>query len=159
MTTDAATHEYVPKKGNPYNDPEPSSDYDDAHTTEEIEATYARLYRERLAERGENIDAGDRLTHEEHMAMLGDLRLAHCRKYREMAGHQPLRPGSTLEGKVRAPRAQVATADPSAPTIACAVCAEVKPATKFPTVSGRPGVRELTCRDCKKNGHPGATKK
>lgn len=150
--------EFVPttRKGNPYGDPEPSSDFDGVHTTDEIEARYQELYRTKLAAYGGNIEAGDRLPHKEHMDLLGDLRLAHCRKYREMHGHQPLRPGSTLEGKVRAAREAAPTAAPDAVTIACAVCAETKPATKFPTVSGKPGVRELTCRECKKNGHPNA---
>ena len=153
MTTDAPV---INRKGNPYGDPEPSAAFDGVHTTDEIEARYKALYRERLAAHGGVIDAGDRLPHADHMALLGDLRLAHCRKYREMAGHQPLRPGSTLEGKVRAPKAEVTAAPTDAVTIACAVCAEVKPATKFPTISGKPGVREMTCRECKKSGHPNA---
>lgn len=155
MTTQPG-YDYQPIPGNPHGDPDPSRDYDDAHTTEEIEATYARVYRQRLALEGGNIDAGDRLPHVIHMNLLGDLRLAHCRKQREMNGHSPLRPGSTLEGKTRAPKASVATADPDATVISCAVCGEAKPPTKFPTVSGKPGVRELTCRECKKNGHPNA---
>lgn len=148
--------DFVPRvtKGNPYGDPEPSSVYDNAHTSEEIEATYAAHYVTLLAADGGVIDAGDRLPHDVHMDLLGDLRLAHCRKYREMAGGQPLRPGSTLEGKTRAPKAAVETADPDAKTIACRVCAEVKPVTKFPTISGKPGVRELTCRECKKTRRP-----
>lgn len=31
----------------------------------------------------------------------------------------------------------------------CSVCHAVKPFTKFPTVSGRPGVRDHRCRECR----------
>lgn len=141
-------------------DPNPSSAYDDCHTTEEIEARYKDLYAEELAKAdASGVDvAWDRLPHGRHMELLADLRLAHCRKIREMNGLSPLRPGSPFTGKVRQPKAQVATAPEGAETFACAVCAETKPATKFPTISGRPGVREATCRDCKRGAKDPAAK-
>lgn len=131
-----------------YDGPEPSPAFDGVHTTEEIEARYQQVYRERLA--ALKLPDGEHLPHPEHMDLLGDLRLAHLRKYREMHGQQPLRPGSTLEGKARPQRASVDVAPEGVETITCAVCTEELPATKFPTVSGRPGVRESTCRACKK---------
>lgn len=73
--------------------------------------------------------------------------------------HVHQRPGARERDTVehtprpRRPRWEPVLVDRDTPTIACVICGETKPGSKFPTASGDPAHREARCRACRDAGH------
>lgn len=148
-----------------FTDPEPTEVYDDCHTIEDIDARYKELFRSKCDDLGVNHRS---LPIGPHDALMEDRRRACCRYYRERDGAQEPREGSPLHrttrratpddpAQPRAPRRRSrssanAVVVGDAETMVCEGCGEELPIKKFPTVKGKPGARETTCRECKKAG-------
>lgn len=118
----------------------PSPAYDDCRTVEQANIRYKELFAKHNVEtKGMNRGAWSELLEDHRRALL---RILHGNS-------------SDTEDHPRRQRVQVVRPtehDDGSMTIVCAKCGEEKPTKKFPTLSGKPGVREGTCRECKKKG-------
>lgn len=122
-------------------EPQPSKAYDNADTPEAIAAVNRAEHA--AARKRTRTPNGHTLPSDVWQFLAEDHRRAWARY---VAFHRPrTRLITERIGGVTVSRPYVAK---ERETLVCASCGEPKPENKFPTLSGKPGVRGTTCRDC-----------
>jgi formylmethanofuran dehydrogenase subunit E len=121
-------------------DQQPSAAYEGAMTPEEIGAVNRREHE--AARKRTKTRKGATLPAAEWERLSEDHRRAWVRYYE---ANRP-KVETVRIGGVTITRPRVAKVHEEK---VCVECGESKPENKFPTISGKPGVRETTCRDCK----------
>lgn len=121
---------------------DPPADYSPDMTAHDIDATYRRLFDEAVEAHagGDPFALADDIRHE----LQAGNRLAHARRVAIRDGHHR----APDERGVR--RTTTGVELPDDGSMECDTCEDELPARKFPTISGKPGLRGTTCRACKK---------
>lgn len=122
-------------------EPQPSAAYDNANTREEIAAVNRAQHD--AARKRTKTPKGETLPRAEWEFLGEDHRRATARlvAFRPRARVETVRVAGVTITRPKAERV--------VGVLVCVTCGEEKPETKFPTMSGKPGVREHTCRECK----------